>query len=58
MAKRYFLEIAYNGTSYHGWQVQPNADSIHQCLNLLGLIDKVLILSHDGFGSSRLRSTC
>jgi len=22
---RYFLHLAYDGTHYHGWQVQPNA---------------------------------
>ncbi|MGF1532277.1 MAG: tRNA pseudouridine(38-40) synthase TruA [Bernardetiaceae bacterium] len=26
--KRYFLEIAYRGTDYHGWQVQPAAVSV------------------------------
>ncbi len=25
---RYFLEISYNGTAYHGWQIQENAHSI------------------------------
>jgi len=25
---RYFLEIAYQGTHYHGWQIQPNAITI------------------------------
>jgi len=25
---RYFLEISYNGTSYHGWQVQENAHAV------------------------------
>lgn len=25
---RYFLELAYNGTQYHGWQIQKNAHSI------------------------------
>ncbi|RDK84701.1 tRNA pseudouridine(38-40) synthase TruA [Marinirhabdus gelatinilytica] len=25
---RYFIEIAYNGTHYHGWQIQPNALSV------------------------------
>ena len=25
---RYFVEISYNGTNYHGWQVQPNANSV------------------------------
>lgn len=28
MKQRYFVELAYNGTRYHGWQVQPNAKSV------------------------------
>ncbi|MFD1258445.1 tRNA pseudouridine(38-40) synthase TruA [Mucilaginibacter terrae] len=31
--QRYFLEIAYNGTRYHGWQTQPNAIAVQQKLN-------------------------
>ena len=31
--QRYFLEIAYEGTHYHGWQIQPNAISVQQKLN-------------------------
>lgn len=27
---RYFFEITYNGTPYHGWQNQPNALSVQQ----------------------------
>ncbi|MBF6608245.1 MAG: tRNA pseudouridine(38-40) synthase TruA [Flavobacterium sp.] len=27
---RYFLEIAYNGTRYHGWQRQPNAITVQE----------------------------
>lgn len=30
---RYFLTLSYDGTAYHGWQVQPNADSIQARLN-------------------------
>ncbi len=30
---KYFLEIAYNGTAYHGWQIQENAVSIQEKLN-------------------------
>lgn len=30
---RYFIEIAYNGTAYHGWQVQDNAVSVQEKLN-------------------------
>ena len=29
---RYFIEIAYNGTPYHGWQIQPDAISVQQVL--------------------------
>ena len=31
--QRFFLEIAYDGTGYHGWQVQDNAVSVQQKLN-------------------------
>ncbi len=29
---RYFLELSYNGTLYHGWQRQPNAISVQEVL--------------------------
>lgn len=28
MAQRYFIELAYKGTKFHGWQIQPNAVSV------------------------------
>jgi len=30
---RYFIELAYKGTNYHGWQYQPSADSVQETLN-------------------------
>jgi tRNA pseudouridine38-40 synthase len=30
---RYFLQIAYKGTNYHGWQLQPNATSVQDVFN-------------------------
>ncbi len=30
--QRYFIYLAYDGTSYHGWQVQPNGISVQECL--------------------------
>lgn len=27
---RYFIHLAYKGTDFHGWQTQPNADSIQE----------------------------
>ena len=29
---RYFLELAYNGKAYHGWQIQPNAISVQEVI--------------------------
>jgi tRNA pseudouridine38-40 synthase len=29
---RYFIFISYKGTSYHGWQIQPNAVSVQKIL--------------------------
>lgn len=30
--QRYFIYLAYEGTNYHGWQVQPNGISVQECL--------------------------
>jgi tRNA pseudouridine38-40 synthase len=30
---RYFIELAYKGTNYHGWQYQPGADSVQETIN-------------------------
>ena len=29
---RYFIEIAYNGKNYHGWQLQPDAITVQEVL--------------------------
>lgn len=31
--QRYFIELSFDGTRYHGWQVQPNALSVQEVLN-------------------------
>jgi tRNA pseudouridine38-40 synthase len=40
---RYFIFLSYRGTSYHGWQIQPNSVTVQQ------ILDKALsvILSED-----------
>lgn len=31
--QRYFIELAYNGSTYNGWQIQPHSPSVQQDLN-------------------------
>jgi tRNA pseudouridine38-40 synthase len=40
--KRVMLTVAYDGTNYHGWQVQPNGETIEGVLNrcLSGLLQE------------------
>lgn len=33
MTQRYFIELSFKGTNYHGWQIQKNAHSVQQELN-------------------------
>lgn len=30
--QRYFIYLAYDGTNYHGWQIQPNGITVQACL--------------------------
>jgi tRNA pseudouridine38-40 synthase len=50
-AMRYFLEIAYKGTNYHGWQIQDNALSVQEVLNKA--LEKLLGQKLDTLGSGR-----
>lgn len=44
MRKRFFLHLAYNGRSFCGWQVQPNAPSVQGMLeHALGLLFKTTV---------------
>ena len=31
--QRYFIELSFDGTNYHGWQIQKNAVSVQEVLN-------------------------
>lgn len=30
--QRYFIQLSYDGTSYHGWQIQPNGITVQETL--------------------------
>lgn len=49
--QRFFLEIAYDGTIYHGWQVQDNAISVQQKLN--DALHKILRCPIETIGAGR-----
>ena len=51
MKKRVKLIVAYDGTAYHGWQVQPNAVTVEGVLNekLTGLLGEEITVT----GASR-----
>ncbi len=48
---RYFFEIAYNGSSYHGWQNQANAIGVQQVVE--GALSKLLREPIEIVGSGR-----
>jgi tRNA pseudouridine38-40 synthase len=33
LKQRYFIELSFDGTNYHGWQIQNNAISVQEVLN-------------------------
>jgi tRNA pseudouridine38-40 synthase len=49
--QRYFIELAYDGTRYHGWQIQPNAVTVQELLNKA--LSTVLRQSVDTTGCGR-----
>ena len=48
---RYFLELAYNGTHFCGWQRQPNVPSVQECIETV--FSLILRQSTDILGCGR-----
>lgn len=48
---RYFIEMAYDGTNFHGWQRQPNAISVQQVLE--DALSKILRRNSEIVGCGR-----
>lgn len=51
LMQRFFLEIAYDGTLYHGWQIQNNAVSVQQRVN--EALAKILRVEVETVGAGR-----
>jgi tRNA pseudouridine38-40 synthase len=48
---RYFFYISYKGTNYHGWQAQPNANTVQAEIN--GALSTILQCKIETIGSGR-----
>lgn len=48
---RYFIELAYNGSAFHGWQIQPNAFSVQEAVE--DAITKLLHRPTQAIGAGR-----
>lgn len=48
---RYFIYLAYDGTRYHGWQIQPNGNSIQE--ELMKALSTILRRPVDVTGAGR-----
>jgi len=47
MFLRYFIELSYKGKNYHGWQIQPNENSVQEMIeNALSLLisEKITVI--------------
>ncbi|MEI6677995.1 MAG: tRNA pseudouridine(38-40) synthase TruA [Mariniphaga sp.] len=41
MKQRYFIQLSYDGTAYHGWQIQPNGISVQETVEkALGVVSR------------------
>ena len=56
---RYFVELAYNGKAYHGWQNQPNAISVQQVIEnaLSTLLAKPISITGSGRTDTGVHAT-
>ncbi|MEC7646110.1 MAG: tRNA pseudouridine(38-40) synthase TruA [Bacteroidota bacterium] len=48
---RFFIEFSYKGTNYHGWQIQPNANTIQSEIN--NALSTILHINIDVMGAGR-----
>ena len=56
---RFFIQLKYKGTNYHGWQVQPNANSVQAEINLAlsTLLQKDIVVTGAGRTDTGVHAT-
>ena len=56
---RYFVEISYNGSKFHGWQTQPNAVTVQETIEqaFFTLLKKQIKLTAAGRTDSGVHAT-
>ncbi|MCQ2959226.1 MAG: tRNA pseudouridine(38-40) synthase TruA [Bacteroidales bacterium] len=57
---RYFLHLAYNGTNYCGWQIQPHSPSVQETINtvLSKLLGEKIDITGAGRTDSGVHASC
>jgi tRNA pseudouridine38-40 synthase len=58
--QRYFIELGFKGTNYHGWQFQPNAISVQQVIEetMQRLLHFKISLTGAGRTDTGVHATC
>ncbi|MCB9360966.1 MAG: tRNA pseudouridine(38-40) synthase TruA [Flavobacteriales bacterium] len=56
---RFFIQLKYKGTNYHGWQVQPNANSVQAEINhaLATLLQEEIMVTGAGRTDTGVHAT-
>ena len=56
---RYFIEVSYNGSNFHGWQIQPNAITVQETIEeaFSTLLKKQIKLTAAGRTDSGVHAT-
>ena len=59
MKTRYFIFISYKGTSYHGWQIQPNSVTVQKILDdaLSTILNEKILTTGAGRTDSGVHAT-
>jgi len=57
--QRYFIQLSYDGTAYHGWQIQPNGISVQETVaKALSVVTRETVSLTGAGRTDRCRSSC